>query len=71
MTSARRVLRTDDEIMGFLEDSDSDFEDDSPSDYSNDENCKYLLQLQYYFFVWNVFSGCCSLKIQQKRNYSC
>ena len=71
MTSARRVLRTDDEIMGFLEGYDSDFEDDSSSDYSNDENCKYLLQLQYYFFVWNVFSGCCFLKIQQKRKYSC
>ena len=71
MTSARRVLRTDDEIMGFLEGSNSDFEDDSSSDYSNDENCKYLLQLQYYFFVWNIFSGCCFLKIQQKRKYSC
>ena len=28
MASAKRVLRTNDEIMEFLEDFDSDFEDD-------------------------------------------
>ena len=43
------MLRTNDEIMGFLEDLDSDFEDDSSSGNSNDENCKYLLHLQYLF----------------------
>ena len=51
MASAKRVLRTDDEIMGFLEDLDCDFEDNSSSHESNAENCKYLLQLQYYLFV--------------------
>ena len=43
MALAKWVLRTDNEIMGFFEDLDSDFEDDSSSDDRNDENCKYLL----------------------------
>ena len=58
MASAKRVLRTDDEIVGFLDDLDSDFEDVSSSVMMKIISIYYsrnIVYLSEMFFMVVVF----------------
>ena len=58
MASAKRVLRTDDEIVGFLDDLDSDFEDVSSSVMMKIVGIYYsrnIVYLSEMFFMVVVF----------------